>query len=274
MGALHRFGKKIFFGRFMRKWRWPEGVAEAGWERVAFPSGSGARLSGLFGAASSEPVHGAIVLAHPMSAAAKAFWLKHAHADLRRWNGFHVLAFDFNGFGESDSTDFNYPADVLAAGEYLRQRVAPLPIAVLGASFGAGYALCAMAKEHPFRAAVLEAAFPSLPFYWRGYPVPHMLLRISQVVYPRFERDLRPMLAATQLKRNPHILLIHGDADTVAPVHVGEELRAALSGRAEVGLWIAGGADHVLALRAQPEAYAQRVTSFLTGALGQSTDRS
>lgn len=267
MGMVHRLGKKIFFGRFQRAWRWPEGIPEAGWERVAFPSSNGARLSGLFGSATSAPVHGAIALAHPMSAGAKAFWLRQGHAELLRSRGFHVLAFDFNGFGESESADFDYPADVIAAGDYLHRRVAPLPVAVIGASFGAGYALCAMAKEHPFRAAVLEAAFPSLPFYWRRYPVPRLVLRVSQVVYPRLERELRPIDAAARLRKNPRILLIHGDADTIAPVPVGEELRTAISGRARVDLWVAEGAEHVLALRAQPDAYPHRVASFLRDAM-------
>lgn len=166
-----------------------------------------------------------------MSAAAKAFWMKLGHAELLREAGFHVLAFDFNGFGESESANFDYPGDVLAAGQYLRDRVAPLPVAVLGCSFGAGYALCALSRDgHPFRAGVLEATFPSLPYYWRPYPLPHLILRASQVVYPPFERALRPIRAAAEIEGAPHILLIHGERDTVTPPHVGDDLRAAMSG--------------------------------------------
>ena len=269
MSLLHRAGKKLFFGRFQKPWRWPEQVSEDGWERVAIENRSGARLAAIFGGARGE-AHGAVVLAHPMGAAAKAFWLRQGHADLFRNSGFHVLAFDFNGFGESESSDFNYPGDLIAAGELMRERVAPLPVAVVGCSFGAGYAMCAMAKDgHPFRAAVLESTFPSLPFYWRPYRIPYLFLRASQVVAPGFERRLRPILAATQLKARPHILLIHGEADSVTPVYVGDELRAAMSGHASVELWTVPGADHTYAFRTRPDEYAQRVTSFMRRAFGQ-----
>ena len=273
--AIHRIGKKLFFGRFQRTWRWPEEIPEADWERVTFPSANGARLAAVFGASRGGPAEGAIVLAHPMGAAAKGFWLKRGHAELLRNSRFHVLAFDFNGFGESESSDFDYPADVIAAGEYLRRRVPALPLAVVGASFGAGYALCAMARPgHPFRAAVLESTFPSLPYYWRPYPLPYVLLRASQIIYPRFERELRPILAATQLKASPQVLLIHGEADSITPVQVGTELRAAMSGGASVELWTVAGAEHNLAFPAQPDTYAQRVTSFLQRAFGKHAESS
>jgi alpha-beta hydrolase superfamily lysophospholipase len=271
MSLLHRLGKKVFFGRFQKPWRWPADVSEGGWERVAFPNAGGARLAAVFGAAHDRPVRGAVVLAHPMGLAAKGFWLKHGHAELLRGSGFHVLAFDFNGFGESESSDFDYPGDVVAAGEYLRRRAPGLPIAVIGSSFGAGYALCAMSRDgHPFRAAVLEAAFPSLPYYWRKYPLPHALLRLSHVIYPAFERRLRPILAAAELKGHPRVLLIHGDADSLSPVAVGAELQNAMSARASAELWVVPGAQHNLALAAQRDEYAQRVTAFLreAGLLG------
>jgi pimeloyl-ACP methyl ester carboxylesterase len=264
MGVLQRAGKKLFFGRFQKTWRWPEQVPEDDWERVSIVNRGGARLAAVFGAARGDSAHGAIVLAHPMGVAAKGFWLKQGHAEVLRKSGFHVLAFDFNGFGESESSDFDYPGDLLAAGEYLRKRVAPLPVGVIGCSFGAGYGMCAMANDgHPFRAAVLESTFPSLPFFWRPYRVPYLFLRASQFVYPPFERKLRPILAATKLKQSPHVLLIHGESDSVTPVHVGEELHAAMSGHASAQLWTVPGADHNQAFRTRPDDYAERVTTFV-----------
>lgn len=264
MPLLHRVAKKVFFGRFQKKWRWPEGVPQAEWERVTFRSGNGATLSGLFGAARGSAAAGAVALAHPMGAAAKGFWLKQGHAAFLRDSGFHVLAFDFNGFGESESSTFDFPSDVVAAGDYLRTRLPGVPLSVLGSSFGAGYALCAMAREgHPFRAAVLEGAFPSLPYYWRNYRFPYAVLRASQFLYPRFERELRPILAATRLKGSPRVLLIHGHADTVSPLHVGTDLSAAMADRASVEVWEVPDAEHTRALAADPDQYRERVTGFL-----------
>ena len=257
--------KKIFFRRLRKPWRWPDSIPQDDWERVRFPNRGGAQLAALFGAARANPI-GAVVLAHPLTLATKGFWLKQGHAEILRDAGFHVLAFDFNGFGESESSGYDFPGDVVAAGQYLRQRVAPLlPVSVLGCSFGAGYAMCALADDaHPFQAAVLEAAWPSLPFYWRPYPFPYLVLRASQVVYPSFERRLRPTLAATKIRHNPRVLLIYGEKDAMTPAHVGTEFRELTGGSAE--LWIIPEADHNMALRARPDEYKRRITTFLSGA--------
>ena len=92
-------------------------------------------------------------------------------------------------------------------------------------------------------------------------------------MYPRFERELRPILKATELKERPHVLLIYGEADTVTPVHVGHEMHAALSPRtSSVELWTVPGAEHTFAMRAQRDAYAERVTAFLERAMRNSAD--
>lgn len=270
MALIHRIVKKPFFGRYQRPWRWPDGIPQDGWERVTFLTSTGTKLVGVFGSAEVLPATAALVLAHPLSISAKGFWLKQGHAALLRKSGFDVLAFDFNGFGDSESSDFDYPSDVIAAGEYLRKRLPTLPIAVLGSSFGAGWAVCAMAKEkHPFRAAVLEAVFPSLPSYWRRYPVPFAVLRATQILYPKIEEALRPVRAASALKSNPRVLLIYGEADSMTPVHIGIDLWAKMSDCATVELWTVPGAEHVLALQAQPQVYSERVVGFLRRSINQ-----
>ena len=152
---LHRVGEKLFFGRYQRPWRSPAGVDMQTWERVAFDSTSGARLVGLLGLPISGTPTAAVVLAHPMGVAAKGFWLKHGHAELFRRHRFTVLAFDFNGFGESASGSFDYPADVVAASEYLKRRFPTLPVVGVGASFGAGYMICALERQNHSLEAVV-----------------------------------------------------------------------------------------------------------------------
>ena len=68
--------------------------------------------------------------------------------------GFHVLAFDFRGFGQShgpgDSDMFTAPMqlDVLAAVRYLRKSGAKT-VAIVGGSFGGGAALDASIASQP-----------------------------------------------------------------------------------------------------------------------------
>lgn len=264
---LHRILRKPFFGRFEVPWVWPSDIDQSLWERVHFPSTNGALLQGLWSAAEGKAI-ATLVLAHPMGKAAKGFWLRYGHADLFRQAGFNVLVFDANGFGESEAASFDYPADILAAGIWAQQRQPQLSVGLVGASFGAGWGLCAMAREgSPYQAAILEAAFPTLPEFWKHYPAAHALLRLSQVIWPSLEKNLRPEHQATLVKAHPSVLLLYGDADIYTPPHHGERLLQAFSTSAKAELMVLPGVDHTFAYRDASEAYQARVIPFLREAL-------
>jgi pimeloyl-ACP methyl ester carboxylesterase len=272
VSRIHRLLRKPFFGRFEVPWIWPTGAVEALWERVSFQSGNGASLVGLWGSASGNAI-GTLVLAHPMGKAAKGFWLRYGHADLFRRSGFNVLAFDFNGFGESETISFDYPADVLAAGLWAKDRQPSLPVGLVGASFGAGWGLCSMSQSgSPFRIAVLEAVFPNLPEFWRHYPIAYTMLRISQYIWPSLERRLRPEREAAKVVGRPSVLLVYGGADEYTPPDVGARLlRAFGDAAARVELLVIPGAGHTFAYRDSPEAYTQRVIPFMIEAINTRT---
>jgi uncharacterized protein len=270
MSRIHRLLRKPFFGRFEVPWIWPSTGGQSGWERVTFENLRGARLVGLWGPAEGAAI-GTLVLAHPMGKAAKGFWLRHGHADLFRGSGFHVFAFDANGFGESEATSFDYPADILSAGLWAQARTPELPIGLVGASFGAGWGLCAMARaDSPFRTAVLEAAFPTLPEFWRHYPLAYAFLKVSQLVRPSFERSLRPEREATRVVGHPSILLLYGDHDQYTPPAHGQRLVRALRNVADVDLYVIPDVGHTFAYRDAREDYVARVIPFLIKAMKSS----
>lgn len=267
MSRLHRVLRKPFFGRFEVPWTWPPNAVPAHWERVSFSSGNGARLHALWGAAPGEAT-ATLVLAHPMGKAAKGFWLRQGHAALFREAGFHVLAVDANGFGESEPKSFDYPADFLAAGRWAQAREPRLPVGLVGASFGAGWGLCSMARAGtPYRAAVLEGLFPSLPDFWRHYPLAYATLRASQFVWPSLEARLRPEREAARVIGKPPVLMIYGDRDRFTPPAHGERMLRAFAESASAELWVLPGVDHTYAYRDAAEAYAAKVLPFLREAL-------
>jgi pimeloyl-ACP methyl ester carboxylesterase len=267
MSLIHRLLRKPFFGRFEVPWIWPSMAMEAAWERVAFQSGNGANLVGLWGAGEGDAI-GTLVLAHPMGKAAKGFWLRYGHADLFRRSSFNVLLFDSNGFGESQATSFDYPADILAAGLWAQNRHPALPVGLVGASFGAGWGLCSLSRAgSPFRTAVLEAAFPTLPEFWRRYPVAHATLRISQFLWPSLERNLRPEREAARVVDHPSVLLVYGDDDEYTPPYYGERLMRAFGEAAKTELLVIKGVGHTFAYRDAADAYTERVIPFLTKTL-------
>jgi alpha-beta hydrolase superfamily lysophospholipase len=262
--SAYKIFKKPFFGRYVKPWRWPEDSDQSQWRRLSIASESGASISALLASAYLPQAKGAVLMAHPMGVAAKGFWMKYGHAELLRQAGYHVMVFDLNGFGESSSTNMDFPLDVLAAGQALQAQYPDLPVAVVGASMGAAMSLCAMAQpDHPFKAAVLEAAFPTLLHFWSRYPIPKLGIQLSKLVYPAGERRLRPIHAAERLVGSPSMLMIYGDADEFTPVRDGQLLWRALKNKTRAEFWQVPGATHTHAYAAQPEEYAERVIGFL-----------
>lgn len=273
MRWLHGVLRKPFFGRFEVPWMWPPNIDQSTWERVSFVSGNGAQLAGLWGGAESTPI-GTLVLAHPMGKAAKGFWLRYGHTDLFRSAGFNVLSFDSNGFGESEGVSFDYPADILSAGLWAQHHQPMLPVGLVGASFGAGWGVCAMERaSSPFRVAVLEGLFPTLPEFWKHYPVAHRALRLSQLVWPAFERRMRPERAARSVLGKPPILLIYGDQDDFTPPEHGRRMLQAFSHTTTVEMMVLNGIGHTVAYQEARAAYSDRVIPFLTDALRASATR-
>jgi len=266
--TAYKIFKKPFFGRFARPWRWPETVDQSQWQRLSVESESGATIAALLGPAHTQQAKGAVLMSHPMGVVAKGFWMKYGHAELLREAGYHVMIFDLNGFGESTSTTMDYPLDVLAAGQTLQAQYPELPIAVMGASMGAAMSVCAMAQpKHPFKAAVLESAFPTLLHFWRRYPIPKLGIQLSKILYPAGERSLRPTYAAEHLVGSPDMLLIYGEADEFTPIEDGKLLWQALKKRTQAEFWQVPDAKHTHAYAVQPNEYAERVIDFLDAKL-------
>lgn len=262
--TAYRLFKKPFFGRFSRPWRWPDNVDPSQWQRLQVKSESGAAISALLAQAHTPKAKGAVLMSHPMGVVAKGFWMKYGHAEMLRQAGYHVMVFDLNGFGESTSTTMDYPLDVLAAGQALQAQYPDLPVAVFGASMGAAMSVCAMAQaRHPFQAAVLESAFPTLLHFWSRYPIPKLGIQLSKIIYPAGERRLRPTYAAEHLVGTPDLLMIYGDADEFTPTQDGKLLWQVLQHRTKAEFWQVPGAKHTHAYAAQPQKYAHKVIGFL-----------
>ena len=261
----HRQLKKPFFGRFMKPWRWPQGVASEGWQRVTIASGSHAELVAVVAETTSQPARGVVVCAHPMGLASKGFWLRNGHAARLLEAGFHVVLFDFNGFGESPSTNFDWPADVVAVGQWARHRFAGLPVHAMGASFGAMNTLNALPyPDFPYERIVAESASATLPLFWKAYPFAHAVLQTGKVFAPAVERSLRAEWCVQQLKPSSRLLLIHSRGDSWTPVFHGDRIQAAAPAGAQLTRLTLERADHTHGLRDEPDTYWPAVREFLS----------
>ena len=257
----HHLLKKPFFGRFMKPWRWPADVPQEGWERMRINSRSTSRLEAIV-ARSSQPVRGVVVCAHPMGFACKGFWLRHGHAQALLDAGFHVVAFDFNGFGESPSTNFDYPGDVISVGSWARGAFPGLPVHALTASFGAINTLSAIDEaEFPFDKVVAEACSPTLPDFWKAYPFAQAVLNISRRINPQGELRLRPVHHLANMC-DVDVLLVHSHGDRWTPVHFGDTLQQAASRPERIQRLILDKADHTYGMRDEAQRYWSAVLEF------------
>jgi alpha/beta superfamily hydrolase len=253
--------KKPFFGRFQKPWRWPEGIDRAAWSPARFDSGRRGTLAGLYGEALGGPAKGSIVCVPPLRLDSKSFYLKTGLAQMLRMHGYHVLLMDLNGFGESEDIDLRYPLDVLAAGRALRELTPGLPMGLLGISFGATWATCALAVPgHGFEAAVLESGFTTLEEYWHQYPAANVTLKVLKALRPRLISDLQSIDQMSKVRELQEVLLIYAGKDNMSPPSMGERFRAACPLPEERRtLWVVPEAEHAKVWQTVPDEYRQRV---------------
>ena len=266
---LYRWLKAPFFGKYRRPWIFPQTEKMQDWEKRTITSGSNARLAALYGPALARPAAGNVLLAHPMGSDAKGFFLKDGHARFLRENGFNVLLFDFNGFGESEEGNFHYMEDVLAAGRELNRLAPGLPAAVVGTSFGGSWALCALSKAgHGFSAAVIEGAFTTLKEFWRRHPMANLVLSGLTLLLPGLERSLRPIAQVRSIQHLRRILFVYGEGDLAAPVEMGERLfRECNLPQSNRFLWKLPQARHTQGFTTASPACRQRYAEFLRESL-------
>lgn len=266
-----RVFKKPFFGRYQIEWRWPSDYnMRDSWENVSFVSGTRSIIRGLYGRARTVNPTGTIVCCHPMGAIAKGFFLKNGIADRFRDEGFNVLLFDFNGFGESTDGDFYLYKDILAAGIFAKGISSDLPVGLYGISFGAAMAICSFSKkDNPYKAAVLESPFTTLREYWSQFPIPALVLKTGSTLLPHVERKVRPIAHVSKIKNTSNILWIYSDTDRDTPLEMGLRLKSACNINSE--LLVISGAKHAYCYDRDRETFFNGANSFFKKHLGVSS---
>ena len=150
-------------------------------------------------------------------------------------HGFTVLAFDYRGYGSSSGrpTERGLYRDVDAVVDRASQmRVADVPIVYWGRSLGATMAAYAASVRAP-DAIVLESGFADARSVVRSSPPLALLAIFSTYRFPTIEH-LRRVTAPA--------LVIHGDADSVIPFHVGRGLFDRIEGPKQ--FLVVRGGDH------------------------------
>jgi fermentation-respiration switch protein FrsA (DUF1100 family) len=262
-----KYLKKPFFGRFRVNWQWNESFGDISmWEKVEFHSKSGALIKGIFGNSLSSKVKGNIVCSHPMVTSAKGFFIRNGHAEMLRKNGFNILLFDFNGFGESGDGDYRLAEDILAAGNFMAKFSPKYKVGFYGVSFGGALGICACSNaDQPYISAVFESPFTTLEEFWSRWFITKYWLKLGYILFPKAMSEMRPIDRIKDIGSLKKILFISGDKDKMIPTEMGNRLKTASPISSDY--WIVSGAAHTRCYTTAPEEFETRVIKFFTDTL-------
>jgi fermentation-respiration switch protein FrsA (DUF1100 family) len=243
-------------------------------ESVAIQSESGSMLKGWY--LRGQSGKGTIILMHGLRSNRLAMIDR---MRFLRAKGFHVLAFDFQGSGESpgDQLTFGYRErlDAEAAIRFVHARRPDAKIGVVGISMG-GAAFLLSNEMSRVDAVVLELVYPTMRraienrlnnwfFSGAGYLTPLLTAQFPLRIGVSAD-DLRPMDRITALK-SP-LLIIAGEAD---PFTTPEESRQLFEAANEPKqLWIVEGAGHEDLWKFRPREYQSKVLDFFESTINQS----
>ena len=188
----------------------PSDVGLSQVEAVSFPTEDGLVLNGWFVASRAEPAP-RVVIVFNGNAGNRAYRAPLASA--LRAHGYHVLLFDYRGYGGNPGApnEAGLVTDARAARAYVlgRHDVDEAGLTYFGESLGSGVAV-ALAREHAPAAMILRSPFTSLVDIGR---VHYPFLPVDLLLWDRFAS-----IDAIGDIRCP-TLVIAGDRDRIVPRH-------------------------------------------------------
>jgi pimeloyl-ACP methyl ester carboxylesterase len=186
----------------------------------------GSELEGaLHESGSLEPL-GVVILCHPFVKYGMHYFFKN-ELDIELTKlGYHVVSFNFKGFGRSNIKGHAYFDDILSIGHILREKYPNLPIHLIGCSFGGFHLSHALAENNSlFTSAVLDSVPCSVNVYFKKGILSHAMAWLSR-------SKLAPITGTQPIKdslknvNNFPLLFLHGTTDSYLPEADIEELRA------------------------------------------------
>ena len=196
-----------------------------------------------------------VIFSHPISRKAKYFCLDASRAQLYLARGCNVLAFDYNGFGESDRIDLFYWRDAVAAIEYVQNKFPQKKIILHGVSFGAFHIIRAISSLPENSRVILENVNKSLFSYWRRWPSTRylvILLRLARVKAIQ-DMDVQSFFMGLQ-RRDLDMRFIACEEDDLTTLNEMEELYGLVM-LEQKQFFVFSKARHLSAPTSNPELY-------------------
>lgn len=209
----------------------------------------------------AENARAVIVLAHPMIKSGKHFFKEYGHIAFYEKLGYHIVMFDFNGFGESEDNGFLFPNDVSAAIDIAKQAFPGLPIGLHGISFGGSQIiLTAIEREKELSGMIIESAVSSNLDYYKGRAKNlYHVLNLYNALFPKKNEHNLYYNQIQKIKDLP-LLFVYGTEDVKTPLWMGESLfNNAKTANKHLEVF---DTEHLTTLKESPERYKKTVREF------------
>lgn len=185
-------------------------------------------------------------------------------------NGYSTFLFDFRAHGESDgdftSLGWLETNDLKGAIEYVKDRVDPDNIGVIGFSMGGAVAITTAGQTSDIKAVVADSSFADrsklINFFVKDVvpsPLEHLIRFFVQMQGMDMGENL-PVDYAERISPNA-LLVIQGDKDHL--VEVEDAMSLYDKAKEPKELWLVPGAPHVGAHQTEKSEYEKRVLEFL-----------
>ena len=175
--------------------------------------------------AKQSPAKGVVLLCHPFLKYGMAYFFKHQYPAWLNAAGYHVIAFNFKGFGGSTIGGIAFADDVQSLAHWIDTTHPALPVHLLGASFGGYHGIHGIARH---RLQFASAIFDSVPaditgFFGRGLGglVMRWLSR-SRWAQPT---GTAPLVGSYSALQHPACLFLYGSDDRFMTPPALAELR-------------------------------------------------
>lgn len=183
-----------------------------------------------------------------------SIWLPILEGLYRR--GLAVTAFDYRGYGRSTGSPSEQglyrDTDAMLGEFWKRAHQSRSPVIYWGRSLGGTMAAYAAAQRAP-SGVVLESSFPSARALLRASPLMAILGTFSSYRFPT---------SVWLVKVDRPILVMHGDADSIVPFALGQQLFSTI--RSPKRFHRIAGGDHNDPAPKDPEPYWKAVMQFAT----------
>ncbi len=183
--------------------------------------------------------HSLMILAHPYLSEARQFYLRRGHAAMYLNMGFHVVIFDFNGFGESPFEDFNYDEDVSIVTEHFHTMYPEKKIIGHGISFGASHVLSYATKmNHHFGKIIIENCLDSnLSYYKKRNIKLFYVIKSLMAFFPGANKNHDYVKSAGNILKVENMLLIYNEEDDLTTIEMGQKILAKCNVPAQIEIF-------------------------------------